>query len=334
MVNVFPTGDEPIEDVIARNCARYVRQSAARRKAEWLPINLPEVDGSPFAVAWVGDPHMDDQNCAWPQLVEDLSRIKETPGVYGANLGDLTNNWVGRLTRLYADQSTSKQDARRLAAWFLKGCGVDWRLSILGNHDVWNEGDAILGLIADNAFYVADWSAKVEFRAGQHRFRVHAAHDFKGSSIYNKTHGPAKAAIFSGGEAELYVAGHTHTVASQAFEAGPGNFVRIVRASGYKGHDMHAVVNGYKQAQCGASVLTIFNPNARSKAGRVMVFEDLAAGCEVLTALRKDYRAQPAKTASPKAKPANLALKPTKLALKPAKPSPKVKSKPPLKKAA
>lgn len=303
MEKIFPTGDEPINEIIERNCKRYDRRSKARKACEWLPIHLPELDGRPFGVAWFGDPHLDDEDCNWPLLIDDITLASTTQGVYGACIGDFTNNWVGRLMRLYSDQSTTKKDARRLAAWFLRDCGVDWRLSLLGNHDDWQEGDAILGLIASEGMYLADWEAKVEFRAGKHSWKVHAAHDFKGNSIYNKTHGLAKAAMFGGAEAELYVAGHTHTVASQAFEAGPGNFVRMVRASGYKGHDKHSVVNSFRQAQSGASVLTIFNPRARSKAGRVMVFEDLAAGCEVLRALRRDTATEiaPVKALAPKA---------------------------------
>jgi hypothetical protein len=34
-------------------------------------------------------------------------------------VGDTTNNWTGRLARLYADQSTSAAQAWRIAEWLV-----------------------------------------------------------------------------------------------------------------------------------------------------------------------------------------------------------------------
>lgn len=281
----LPDADEPIEDLISRR-ERYAARSAERRRVEtWLPIELPEA--GPFGVLWFGDPHLDDDNCDWPTLRSHVDLCKTTPGLYGASIGDATNNWVGRLMRLYADQHTTKHDARRLAKWFLRDCGVNWLLWLIGNHDEWNEGDAILGLIADGATYLPTWEARVEFRASGDRWRVHASHDFKGSSIWNPTHGPLRKAMMAGGLAELYVCGHRHTWAQQCVEIEErGGVAHAVRVRGYKRHDHHAVVNGFAQGSVGAAVLTIFNPLATTPAGRILTFADPIGGAEVLRAMR------------------------------------------------
>jgi hypothetical protein len=281
------SADEAVADLIGHKVRNFERAKKRRKSEAWFPLHMPE-SGDAFAVCWFGDPHLDDDNCDWPTLLDDISRVAETPGMYGACIGDLTNNWVGRLARLYGDQQSTRKEARQLARWFLRDCGVDWRLCTLGNHDEWNEGEAIMGMIADECCYMPFWEARVEIRDGAGgKWRVHAAHDFRGTSIYNGTHGPSRAAMFSGGAAELYVCGHKHFVGSQGFEiAENGTFVRAIRARGYKAHDRHATVNGFPQGQLGHSVVTIFNPRARTAAGRIIVCEDVATGCDVLTALR------------------------------------------------
>lgn len=285
IVASLPDVDEPVEDLIARRAA-YARRAATRRAAEtWLPLEVPEA--GPFGVMWFGDPHLDDDFCDWDTLLQHVELCKTVSGIYGASIGDATNNWVGRLMRLYADQNMTKGDARRVAKWFLKDCGVNWLLWLIGNHDEWNEGEAILGLIADGATYLPSWEARIELRAGGERWRVHCAHDFKGSSIWNPTHGPLRKAMMTGGLAELYVCGHRHTWAQQCVELEErGGVAHAVRVRGYKRHDHHAVVNGFPQGRVGAAVLTIFDPTASSPAGRVLTFADPVAGVKVLQAMR------------------------------------------------
>lgn len=293
-------GEVPVETLIARKRADFETYARGVRAEKWHSISVPN-DGLPFGIAWVGDPHLEDDGTDWPTLQRDIALIADAPAVYGACIGDVTNNWVGSLVRLWGDSRSTKRDAQRLAGWFLNECGVDWRVCILGNHDLWNDGEAIYGLIAPNATYLAAWAAHLEIKQGAQSWRIRAAHDFKGSSVHNETHGISRAAIFSGGDADLYVAGHRHRCASQAFEAG-GRFVRTVRAAGYKVIDRHALVNGYSAASCGQSVLAIFDPQA-GLAGRVTVCEDLAQGVEMLTAIR-EYRANGKRPASPKTAPA------------------------------
>lgn len=303
----LPDADEPVADLIERR-RRQSRRKLDRVAAErWMPIAI--ADPGPFAIAWVGDPHLDDDACDWDLLLSHVELIKRTPGMYAFGIGDVTNNWVGRLIRLYADQKTTLSDARRLARWFLRDAGIPWIGSLLGNHDEWEHGEAILGLISDGAVYLPYWETRLEFRAGGAKFRVHAAHDFAGSSIYNKTHGPARAAMFSGGAAELLVCGHRHHVGSQGFEIEEnGTYVRAVRARGYKAHDRHAIRCGFPQGRAGATVVTVFDPHAATPAGRVTVFEDPEAGALFLAALRA-RDGLPIMASKPKTKPKR---KPTK----------------------
>jgi hypothetical protein len=287
-IAAVPDDTEPVETIIDRRCTAFTRQKAKRDAERWLPITVNEMQ--PFGLLVFGDEHADDNNCDWPELKRDLKLCRDTDGLYACAVGDATNNWVGRLMREYADQSVTRKESRQLLKWLLSEDAAPWLFRLIGNHDKWNEGDVIIGLFADSAYHIADWEARIELRtADGQAFRVHASHNFKGNSIYNKTHGPSRAAMFSGGAADLYLCGHLHTLGTQSFEIEEtGKLVHVVRARGYKKHDMYAVTNGYAEGEAGASVFVLFNPQAETPAGRITIFNDPVLGAKVLTALRAD----------------------------------------------
>jgi hypothetical protein len=285
-----PTDTEPTETIIARRCDAYVRQKAKRDAERWLPITVNET--KPFGLLVFGDEHADDNNCDWPELKRDLELCRNTPGLYACAMGDATNNWVGRLIREYENQNVTRKESWQLLKWLLSEDAAPWLFRLAGNHDCWREGDVLIGLFAKGDYLIADWEARIELRTGNGQaFRIHASHDFKGSSIYNKTHGPSRAAMFSGGAAELYLAGHKHCLGTQSFEIEEtGKLIHVVRARGYKKHDHYAVVNGYVQGEAGASVFVLFDPGAETAAGRITIFNDPILGAKVLTLLRSDMR--------------------------------------------
>src|SRR3546814_1021767 len=49
----------------------------------------------PYGIIAFGDTHLDDDGANIPLLRQHLE-IASRPGVYGLNIGDSTNNWVGR----------------------------------------------------------------------------------------------------------------------------------------------------------------------------------------------------------------------------------------------
>jgi len=63
-----------------------------------------------MALLIFGDPHLDDNYCNWDVLTEHIDIAASHPRIFGMNIGDSHNNWVGRLMRLYAEQDTSRKD--------------------------------------------------------------------------------------------------------------------------------------------------------------------------------------------------------------------------------
>ena len=109
----FPADDIPIEKVIDQMCERFEMRRASHAAHTWFPIKFP--DDQPIGIMWWGDPHLDDNGCNMPLIKRYAEICKTTEGLWSANIGDTTNNWIGRLVRLYADQDTSLKTARRLA---------------------------------------------------------------------------------------------------------------------------------------------------------------------------------------------------------------------------
>jgi len=281
----FPEEDVAIEDIIDLQCRRFEKRMASHEAHTWFPIKLK--DTTPIGILRFGDPHMDDNGANWPALKRDVELCKTTPGLFGANIGDSTNNWSGRLVRLYANQDTSVKTARRMAEWFMLDSGVKWLIWLIGNHDAWGDGSEILAQMArrhgTHKLVCHDWEARftLTFPNGWEP-RVYASHDFKGHSMWNPLHGPMKEGQM-GDDADLYVCGHKHNAAAYEFEnTSRGHLQNFVRVRGYKFMDEYARRGGFKEQRGGCGAVTIFDPATK----RVTVYLDTEEGADVLKAKR------------------------------------------------
>lgn len=285
----FPADKLPIEKVIEARRAQSQMRRSSYAAHTWFPVTVK--DTKPIGVLWFGDPHVDDDGCDWNVLEKHVVLCKETPGLYGANIGDTTNNWIGRLISKYASQEASLHTARRLAEWFMLDSGVTWLIWLLGNHDQWGDGSAILAEIAKRhgtqKVVMHDWEARfqLQFPNGE-PIKVWAAHDFPGDSMWNPLHGPVKAARF-GLDIDLLVCGHKHNWGISHWELGEkGTTPLMIRTRGYKFNDDYARRIGKIEQEEGAGILTIFNPMSSTRAGRVQAFADVELGADFLKWLR------------------------------------------------
>lgn len=287
----LPESDAPIEEVIDQLCNNFTRLNAHERAKKWMPFKVK--DKGPVGITWFGDPHLDDNGCNWPLLLRHVEAVRDSEGMFGVPMGDLHNNWVGRLVAKYVEQDVTKSTAYRLIQWFLMDSGIDWLFIMLGNHDVWNEGAHILKAMVNKKYMVEDWRAqfKLVFPNGVEAF-VDAAHDFKGNSQFNPLHGHQKAHLWEGALADLYICGHRHHWATAKYECPyTGKVYSMVRTRGYKFHDDYAKVKQFGDQQHGASVVTIFNPYTDNPAQFVTVEEDVEEGVIKLAWLRERWKA-------------------------------------------
>jgi len=276
--------DEPINDIIARKRKGFERIAKAHSARNWFEIKVKE--SKPYGVLMFGDPHLDDDGCNIPMLEKHLA-IAAKPGVYSVNIGDTTNNWVGRLERLYASQETSKNTGKRLAEWFMFDSGATWLCWILGNHDEWNDGVDFYMRLAKHKIPCIDWKAQFKLvHPNGTEAKMDASHGRKGSSIWNNLHATLRAAKL-GEMADLYMTGHTHNYGLEDLEIPERKFSTwLVQLRGYKFLDHYALVGNYAEHQRGSAVLAIVDPRADARRRVMHCFEDVGEGYRILEMLR------------------------------------------------
>lgn len=204
--------ERPIAELVAdrlKATSRRLRNDALR---ELVKIDL-DVSG-PYAIAMMGDPHMDNPGCNLELLLAHTELIAQTDGMFGVCVGDLQDNWVGRLARLWADQGIAARDSQRLVDWWLQQFGGKLLAICEGNHDCWSHG---MNTMSPLAWIESKLGAVVERHGVRLRLSPHEGdpvtinmrHDFPGRSQYNPAHGPNKSLLF-GIRDDVAVAGHTH----------------------------------------------------------------------------------------------------------------------------
>lgn len=280
-----PIGGETIDEIISRKINLYDRKKELHDFNKL--INVTVKDDKAIAVCMIGDPHIDDDGIDMRALMRDLDAIANTKGMYAGHVGDLTNNWVGRLARLYANQTTTASEGIQLMEWMLNYCP---NLFVIGgNHDLWNNGmDLINFVMRSNAGVTSPHGARIalNFPNGK-QCRIHARHSFKGHSMYNPTHGQRRAQLWEGNKDHVYVAGHYHTDACSMIPQSDGTCSWGFQVSGYKVIDEYADEGGFTSQRANPSVTLVINPYARNEAEFVKPFWDSEAGADYLRYLRK-----------------------------------------------
>ncbi|MFN7340326.1 MAG: hypothetical protein ACK5VI_04495, partial [Opitutia bacterium] len=266
------------------------RIRAFKRKAEAfdatraIPVKV-KIRGA-IGILHFGDPHVDDDGTDLEAL-RAHSEMTHLEGVFGANVGDTTNNWVGRLAKLYAEQGTTASQAWKLAEWFIGR--TRWLYMIGGNHDGWSgAGDPIKWIARQAKALYQPSSARVrlEFPNGR-AVVVNARHDFAGHSQYNPAHGTMKALQF-GVRDHINVAGHRHISGLGAIkDPETGRICHAVQVASYKVIDRYALEKGFRDQRLGPAAFTTIDPSLPdTHPDMVKVFWDPAAGVDYLTWLR------------------------------------------------
>ena len=263
--------DLSADDLVNILHKRFKKRKEHKESKKWIHITMKNND--PIMLLWMGDPHIDDNFCDWDTLRDHLALIQENENVYGCSLGDLSNNWVGRLARLYAEQDNSESTSWKLVEWLIEK--MDPLILIGGNHDMWSgSGDPIRWMKKGHTIH-EDWEARIslDFPNGK-SCRIHVAHDMPGHSQWNALHAQTKMMKFKS-NAHLYISGHKHNWALACNEqVEQENVAWLARARGFKYHDNFAMVKGFDQQKFGQSIAQVIDPNNSSSLSWNQCFVD------------------------------------------------------------
>lgn len=272
----------PAEEILARRKKQYARKQAAEEARRLISVKV-KVSG-PFAICHLGDPHVDDDGTDVADIERHIKVINDTPALFGANVGDNQNNWVGRLARLYGEQSTSAAEAWVLTEWLVSS--VQWLYMIGGNHDCWSgAGDPLKWMTRGQIGVSEGWGARLNLVCpGGREVRVNARHDFPGHSMWNTAHGPAKA-VQMGWRDHILTCGHKHTSGYQILKCPSSGLIsHAIRVAGFKIMDRYARELGLPNQNISPSATTIIDPQyADDDPKLVTVIHDVEEAAQFLT---------------------------------------------------
>jgi len=267
------------------------RVEASRRKKASRSVHEREVvlPAEPVGFLVMGDPHLDNPGCDWESLKRHVDLAKSTPGVMAATVGDVHDNWIGRLGRLYHKATVTAQQGWDLSEWLFDE--LDWFAVVGGNHDAWAHGPGI-----DPMRWLTDKCGVRLYAPDELRITVRwrdstaepfvwlLRHDVRGRSWFHATHGPHKEAMLDG-RVHLVTVGHTHEWAYLTTEHRHGRVTHAARVRGYKRDDCYAREKGFTEQEHGEACLVVVDPT-RPEPGRVRVWWDIEAGCDWIRARR------------------------------------------------
>lgn len=275
---------QPVEDLVEERKRKFTYKQAHERGRALIPVKV-RMPG-PIGILHFGDPHVDDDGTDIGLLEYHTNLCRETEGLFAANVGDTTNNWVGRLARLYGEQSTSAAEAWQLAEWFLNR--TPWLYVIGGNHDAWSgQCDPLKWILRTQAAVYQSSEVRLNLVFSNKReVRVNAHHDFAGHSQWNPAHGAMKAAQM-GFRDHILVNGHKH-VSGYGLVKCPATGVisHCIQVASYKIYDRYARDKGFRDQFISPSVLTVIDPDADSM-GLVTVFHSIDEGVDYLKFKRR-----------------------------------------------
>jgi hypothetical protein len=281
----LPDDDISIEELIQHRKRQFANKRNYEEASKLIPIRI-KIPG-PIGILHFGDPHVDDDGTDIEALERHTALVNATEGMFASSVGDASNNWIGRMARLYAEQSTSAEQAWKLVEWFVNRCR--WLYIIAGNHDLWSGAGDPLKWIAkhNNSMYRAS-EARIALRfPNGSEVRINARHDHSGSSVWNPAHGPMKAAIM-GTRDHLYISGHKHHSAYSVLkDAISGITMHTARVASYKIYDRYAKERGFADNTLSPCALTTINPDLpNDHPDLIKIWWQPEEGAEYLTWLR------------------------------------------------
>lgn len=276
----IPEPEPSYEELKIRAVADFKILQANREASKLIQVKI-KVQG-PYGIMLMGDPHIDDSGTDWELLSKDIELVKSTPGLFGANVGDVTNNWIGRLARLYGQQNMSRNRAILMAEGFIRE--IPWLWLDPGNHDLWSGADDPIKWITRFAGICYKWQgSRLQLITPNGRsIIVNSRHDHPGHSMYHSTHGPLKAAQFDSFHDDIYSCGHIHSGGYMYFVQPNGKKSHIIRLSSYKIYDNHKDEMGFRDHSMPSAVIVV-NPEIENQ---VTFFPEPAEGAKYLTYLR------------------------------------------------
>lgn len=276
-----------VEKLWEKRLEEFKRNKSHEESKQNVIIKVNE--SKPIGLLLFGDPHIDDPCCDVERLLRDVELCESTLGMYGINIGDATNNWVGYLAKLYSKQETTQDQSYILLEDLIKR--VPWLFTVSGNHDMWNNNYAsVLNKMHKVLNFDDEVSVRLQFNNGR-EFKIHSRHNYQGNSQWNSAQGIVKWAKTRGTNYDLLIGGHKHTCCyNQVVSKINGNYhiYHCEQLGSYKRYDDYAISGGFEDTNVSPSILYILNPNESDPDKKISRFTNIEQGTQFLKMIRGD----------------------------------------------
>ncbi len=274
------------EQLLARRIEEYGRRLAQDTAQKWHTIRLRS--NAPIGLGFIGDLHLDDDGTDIKLAFQHAELFNgSVDGLYAGFLGDIWNNWVGRLQRLWADQSINAKEAQAIVELYFERI-AHVLFFILGNHDLWNGKEDILQYMLQARTDVMSKHAqriRLVFPNGR-EVRIMARHTFAGRSQWTANFGALKAAQLDG-SCDIYAAGHIHTSGySHGWHEGSERMWHALQVASYKALDDYPVELGLPKRDIYQCPVALIDPHAANPVNLIRWEFDPFEGAERLKWLR------------------------------------------------
>jgi transposase-like protein len=280
-----PGEERPVAEIL-RDREREFDRHANAHTDKLIPVKV-KLSG-PVGILHFGDPHLDNPGCDIYAVQRHVRLVQQTEGMFAASVGDMQDNWIGRLAMEWANSTTTASEAWKLVEWFVHALAPRLLYLIGGNHDAWSgAGDPLRWISAQAGTQMQPSEARLQlvFPNGR-EVRINARHDFAGTSQYNPAHGQMKAALF-GTRDHVNISGHKHTSGYGVLKCmHQGILMHCIQVASYKLYDRYARDRGFRDQNISPACVTIIDPDAEREEDLVTMFWSPERAAEVLTALR------------------------------------------------
>lgn len=282
VANELPDEDEVYQQAIA--VWEETKELEERRNSQVL-----EFPYGPVAFVWLADQHLGGKGVDYPRLFAEAEIVRDTPGMFAGTIGDLFDAFIiNYLLNIRLGKVFSIPEEFALVRRYLRILGPKLKISVGGNHDFWfswltgvDYFREVLAGVAPGVIYDAD-DCRIKLRIGEAEFRGRVRHKWRGTSIYNPTHGVERAAKWDQ-DFDWAVGAHTHAAGvARGFVVG-GESGMAVQCGSYKVVDDYARRQGFAKSNNSTAVAIVFDEETHSMTG----FENLEFAAQFM---RKMYR--------------------------------------------
>lgn len=177
-------------------------------------IEIP--DNRPVLLVLLSDLHLGNAYCSYSQAKQDAELVRSTPGVYGAVLGDVIDNWIGepKIEGVQRQQPIPHAEELALLTSWLGILAPKLVACVAGNHEARSYDKAGVDLLLEALQGVKTLydQHEIQFtlKLATAEWRWKLRHAWAHKSQYNPTQGQEWDQKFNDGTWQFGVGGHWH----------------------------------------------------------------------------------------------------------------------------